>query len=100
MFLDKSTKHSVNYLFPFLYPEWSVGEWFYLKRLSLNLFYDQLSGERLTRKLQFESQGVELWLDSHFVRNTFGIQWGLRYSRPKNDDANLELFLNTGLASF
>jgi hypothetical protein len=100
VFLEKSTKHSVNYLFPLLYPEWSVGEWFYLKRLSLNLFYDQLTGERLSRHLQYESRGVELWLDSHFVRNAFGIQWGVRYSLPKNDEANFELFLNTGLASF
>lgn len=100
VFLDESTKHSLNYLFPLFYPEWSAGEWFYLKRLSLNFFYDQLTGERLGRRLETDSQGVELWLDSHFVRNSLGFQWGVRYSRPKNDDPNIELFLNTGIASF
>ncbi len=100
VFLEKSTKQSLNYLLPVAYPEWNAGEWFYVKRLSLNLFYDHLEGTRLNRNLTFESQGIELWVDSHFFRNSFNIQWGLRYSRPKLEEESVELFLNTGVASF
>ena len=99
-FLEEMSKESYNYTFPIAYPEWNLGEWVYLKRLSLNLFYDRVQGERLNRDFLFESHGVELWLDTHFVRNALNIQWGIRYNRPNLDEESIELFLNTGVASF
>jgi hypothetical protein len=99
-FLEEMSKQSYNYTFPLAYPEWSLGEWLYVKRLSLNMFYDRIEGERFKRSYTFESHGAELWLDTHFVRNAFNIQWGIRYNRPNLADESIEIFLNTGVASF
>lgn len=101
-FMEKRTKTSVNYAFPILYTDWSLSRYFYLRRLSMNLFYDNAWGNRYGRRVRFESSGTELWFDSNFLRNRFPIQWGIRYSHPssKREDPSVELFLNLGVTAF
>ncbi len=101
-FFEERYKSSLNYLLPIAYPEWSLGRYLYLKRLSLNLFYDNLWGQRLGAEERFESIGSELWLDTHLARNALNLQWGVRYAVPRRRDeaASLSLFLNTGVGSF
>ena len=99
-FLEQKTQTSVNYLAPIAYPDWNLSRFFFLKRLSLNLFHDNIHGRRYGNERRYESLGAELWLDSHFVRNFIPIQWGVRYARPVNDEEAVELFLNTGVAAF
>lgn len=101
-FLEKRTKTSANYVFPLCYPDWNLGRYFYLKRISLNAFHDNTWGTRYGRARRFETAGTELWFDSHFLRNSFPIQWGVRYAHPTTDDEDdsVELFLNLTTTEF
>lgn len=102
-FMQKRTKTSVNYALPLWYPDWNLSRYFYLKRISLNLFHDNTWGDRYAlHDARYESRGAELWFDSHFVRNAFPIQWGVRYSSPvrRGYTDSAELFLNLGVTTF
>lgn len=100
LFLENLQKSSVNYAFPLAYPEWAAGRYYYLKRLSLNLFYDNTWGHHYGASRRFESRGAELWIDNHLVRNAFGFQWGIRYNWPLGANDNWDIFLNTGVLSW
>ncbi len=99
-FLERANRTSANYAFPLAYPDWRLTHWLYLKRVSFNAFHDNLWGQRYLNGVRYESRGGELWFDTHFLRNAFPLQWGVRYSVPtdRHEDPSVELFLNTGLS--
>lgn len=90
-------KRSFNYLAPIAKPDYRLKDYFYLKRVSANIFYDAIDRRLLNFQSVQESAGLELWLESHFFRNMIPINWGIRYSRLLgNYNTNeLGLFLNS-----
>lgn len=83
----RSTRFSVNYHFPLLYPEFGVGQIIYLLRIRSNLFYDHLEAKSLRtgRRFPFRSAGVELFFDTRFW-NQIPMSFGVRYSRLLDND--------------
>lgn len=78
------TAFRVNYHFPLFYPDWSVGPLIYLKRVTLNGFYDGAYGFTNTDNYKSEnyihSTGLEIRFDFHVMRFFPKINAGLRYS--------------------
>jgi len=76
-FSPEQTKLSSNYSLPIAYPEFSLGPYAYLKRLSVNGFYDYM---KLSPQDLYRSYGGELMFETHFFRLPFLIKFGLRLS--------------------
>lgn len=69
---------SVNYKFPFLYPDLKIGPFAYFKRVKANLFYDHAYyGEEGTDHL-FNSIGADLTADMHLIRFLLPLDLGIR----------------------
>jgi hypothetical protein len=71
---------SVNYGLPLLYPEISLGGYFYLKRIKTNLFYDHGLGITDGDKTLYQSGGFELLFDHHWFLLPIEFEVGWRYS--------------------
>jgi hypothetical protein len=103
-FLSEFTKYSGNYLFPISYPDWNLSRYLYLKRMSLNLFYDELSGVYSNFSYKAASTGLETILEMNFLRLTTPISVGFRGNYVLNGYANkkvsYEIFLTSILGSF
>ncbi len=75
-----------NYKFPVFYPDLSLGSVVYLKRMKMNLFYDMtlgwtgpgLTGWHDPGISVYQSTGVELTFDFHFLRFYAPIEMGVR----------------------
>ena len=103
VFLQEFTKYSGNYALPLAYPDWNWSRYFYLKRLSLNLFYDSLNGRYRTFNYRASSFGWEVLLDTNFLRIALPVSWGVRGSYVQEgleQDQNYEIFLNSLLGVF
>jgi Tol biopolymer transport system component len=70
------TKFSANYTFPFLYPDLSIGQLAYIKRLSGNFFSDYGRVGELT----YRSAGVELLFDLGVLHFPQTLRAGVRYA--------------------
>ena len=71
------TKASVTYGFPLFYPDWALGQFLYIKRVSANLFYDY---GRVDETL-YRSTGVEAVFDLnvfHFPTLRAGVRYPYR----------------------
>lgn len=102
-FLQEFTKYSANYLLPLFYPDWNLSRYIYLKRVSLNLFYDELNGRYLTSHYRAASYGWETTFELNFLRIFLPFSIGLRGSyilEGLEKDQNYEVFLSTALGSF
>jgi hypothetical protein len=103
VFLQEFTKYSGNYSLPLAYPDWNWSRYFYLKRLSLNLFYDSLIGRYNAFEYRASSFGWEVLFDTNFLRIALPISWGVRGSYVQEGlerDQNYEIFLNSLLGVF
>ncbi|MES2526088.1 MAG: hypothetical protein V4598_03340 [Bdellovibrionota bacterium] len=103
VFLQEFTKYSGNYTMPLAYPDWNWSRYFYLKRLSLNLFYDTLNGRYRNFNYKASSYGWEVLFDTNFLRIALPITWGVRGSYVQEgleQDQNYEIFLNSLLGVF
>ncbi len=102
IFLDEFRKYSANYLMPLFYPEWQVSRYAYLKRLSLNLFFDEAYGRYQSSDNYRASTGWELLFDTHFFRIfipfTLGVRGSYLLSGHKQDQ--YEVFVTTMGGSF
>ncbi len=78
-------KTGFDYTLPIFYPEWSLGGWFYLKRIKLNLFYDYGLNLENEKTKPIRSAGAEVWLDQHWFSLPLEIEGGLRYSFRQED---------------
>lgn len=96
---EKIKAISFDYLFPIAYPDFSLGSLVYIKRISVNPYFDyaensypaRKSGVLYTQQDYLRSTGVELFLDVHFFRTKYPFRlkftqgWvGSRFS-PFND---------------
>ena len=71
---------SLNYKFPFLYPDLKIGSLLYIQRLKANYFYDYAIGKTNFITTQYRSTGVELTSDMNVARFLFPIDTGIRAS--------------------
>jgi hypothetical protein len=98
LFLDESRKYSGNYLLPMFYPDWHLSRYAYLKRISMNLFFDEMSGKYRSYHYHAASTGWEVLLDTHLLRIFVPITLGVRGSYVLYGDEkknNYELFFTT-----
>jgi hypothetical protein len=77
-------KLGVNYHMPIAYPDWGVGNIFFIQRVRTNLFYDHNSARarlngRLTN-ITNRSTGTEVFFDGK-IWNALDGSIGFRYSR-------------------
>jgi len=80
-FIDENSLacFAVNYKFPFAYPDYSLGSVAYFKRIKANLFYDKGLGKTDGESHAFQSAGIELTSDLHFLRLVFPLDLGFRF---------------------
>ena len=63
---------SVDYLFPLAYPDMAIGSLTYIKRLSVDLFFDKaINSYPLVKQQNLQSLGFEVNLDLHFFRTRY-----------------------------
>jgi len=77
---DNLESISLNYKFPFLYPDLRIGSLLYFQRLKANLFYDYAIGKTNFVTTQYRSTGIEITSDMNVVRFLFPIDAGVRAS--------------------
>lgn len=102
-FLQEFTKYSANYLMPLFYPDWNWSRYLYVKRISLNLFYDELNGRVDTATYHAASLGWEAIFEMHLLRIFLPFSVGVRGSYILDGlekDQNYEIFLATVLGTF
>ena len=102
-FLQEFTKYSGNYLMPLYYPDFNLSRYVYFKRLSLNLFYDELNGRYGSFHYRAASAGWETVFELNLLRLVVPISFGLRGSYildGKEKDDNYEIFLTSVLGTF
>jgi hypothetical protein len=102
-FLTEFTKYSANYTFPLAYPEWYWPRYLYLKRIYMNLFYDNLNGRFTRSPYNASSAGWESVFEINFLRIVLPLQLGVRGSYPitgKQKTNNYELFIASTLGEF
>ncbi len=102
-FLQEFVKYSGNYLLPLFYPDWNLSRYLYLKRVTLNLFYDELSGRYRTFDYRAASTGWETILELHLARIFLPLSLGVRGSyvlEGAEKEQNYELFLASVLGTF
>ena len=98
IFLDESRKYSGNYLLPVFYPDWHLSRYAYFKRISMNVFYDDMSGNYRSYQYHAASTGWEVLLETHLLRIFIPITLGIRGSYVLHGDEtknNYEFFFTT-----
>lgn len=69
---EKYRGFSVDYLFPLVYPDMAIGSLAYIKRLSVDLFFDRaVNSYPLVKQQNLQSLGFEVNLDLHFFRTRY-----------------------------
>ena len=98
---DELYSFAVNYKFPLFYPDASIGQLIYFKRIKLNLFYDQAFGFIDDIKSNYNSCGAELTSDFHLFNFPFLIDAGLRtIYLPKQEKFKTEFLISIDFSRF
>jgi hypothetical protein len=109
---NKMYSLAIDYKFPFLYPDFSLGKMVYFKRLKSALFYDYawLSVPAVDKKgniylnyhqMDMKSLGVELTSDLHILRFYAPFEIGFRtVYRPDFQDFQFNLLLSVNFNGF
>ena len=103
VFLDELVKYSANYTLPVWYADVHWSSYVYLKRLMLNLFYDELHGNFRGLQYHTASAGWEVLFETNFLRIFLPITFGVRGSYVMDGfkrDNNYEFFLQQALGVF
>ena len=88
-------KGSFNYALPLLYPDLNIFHLMYLKRFSLNTFFDYFTGFQNDNTYLFRSLGAEFTSETGFLSNSnLMVDLILRYSyRIETKDNNFEFYI-------
>jgi hypothetical protein len=103
IFLQEFKKYSANYYMPLFYPDYNLSRYLYFKRISLNLFYDELSGRYYSIPYKAASAGWEAIFEMSFLRLMLPVSIGLRGSYVIDGierENNYEIFLASVLGTF
>lgn len=83
-------KLGVNYHIPLFYPDWGIGNIFFIQRIRTNVFYDY--GSALTKfvggtvaEVKSRSTGTEIYFDTK-IWNSLPVSVGVRYARLLDKD--------------
>lgn len=98
-----------DYIMPLMNPDFNIRGVMYLKRITMNLFFDyskasqqlQVSetGERIKKTMNFKSFGTELRAELHPFRFVFPVSLGYRYAYIPNTKKHYhEVLFSAGLA--
>ncbi len=101
--MQELTKYSANYLVPLFYPDFNLSRYVYLRRVTLNLFYDELKGGVGGFNYRAASTGWETIFEMSFLRIKFPLSLGIRGSyvlEGLEKKQNYELFLASTLGTF
>jgi len=91
-------KITANYAFPLATPDFDIWGLYYLRRLTVNTFFDSTKIESNSLNTTFNSTGLELEFESVFLRK-IPINFGVRYAHKLKFKSNVgELYLATSLA--
>lgn len=103
MMNNRMSSWKINYKFPLLNPDWSVGSLVYVKRITCNAFYDYAQGNyelvrasdqtRLNRTFELNSLGGELLSETHLLQFLIPFQIGYRYAWLREERAHTHEFL-------
>lgn len=77
---------SADYGFPIAYPDFSLGPFFYLKRIMGNMFYDHGIGRDGGDNIAYNSAGAELSAEFNIFSLPFPLDLGVRYSYRLSDN--------------
>jgi hypothetical protein len=86
-----------NYFFPMMYPDWDLGNWYYLRRVFGNVFFDTTAVTGAQSEATLNSYGAEMQFESKFFRiipMTFGVRV---LQRLLDDSVRGEAFLSSSL---
>jgi len=98
---DEMSSFSANYKFPVFYPDFSLTSLAYLKRVKANLFYDFATGNHAGYSKNYQSAGMELFVDMHVLRFLAPIELGYRLIYlPDYGDFNSEFLFSINLYAF
>lgn len=103
VFLQELRKYSANYTLPLFYPDYNLSRYIYFKRISMNLFYDELNGRYYSIPYKAASAGWEAIFEMNFVRIFIPFSIGVRGSYVLDGlekENNYEVFLATVLGTF
>ncbi|MGE5086901.1 MAG: hypothetical protein ACM3MG_11415, partial [Bacillota bacterium] len=90
-------KLSGNYVFPMMYPDWDLGNWYYLRRVYGNVFFDSTVVTGTQREATLNSYGAEMQFESKFFR-IIPMNFGVRVlQRLLDDSVQGEAFLSSSL---
>lgn len=80
-------KLGVNYNFPLFYPDFGLGNIFFIQRIRANVFYDYTAGKKApsSREIINRSTGCEIYFDTK-LWNALPASLGVRYSRLLDTD--------------
>lgn len=83
-------KATLNYAFVLGYPEKSLSDWVYFRRIAMNLFFDHTNAEDIAfGKRELNSIGVEFtFLNNYFRKKLLLFDLGLRFSHRYLDSKN------------
>jgi hypothetical protein len=90
---DELQSISLNYKFPFLYPDLKIGSLLYFKRFKANLFYDYSKGKTDNVSQEYNSTGIEITSDLNVVRFLFPVDMGFRATYLPNSKKQVYEFL-------
>ncbi len=91
-------KVTSNYFFPVSYPDANIPNWFYLKRLYANLFYDSTIVNGMASKEKLNSYSAEILFESKVLR-ILPLTFGYRTGYLERDEKSFgDLFLATDLS--
>jgi len=75
---DELTITSLNYSFPLLYPDKSLGSLIYAKRLKANIFMDYSILSYKNQQTGLFTYGVDILLDAHLFKMPMPFEFGVR----------------------
>ena len=107
---DQLYSFGIDYVAPLLYPDLSLGKFFFMKRLRSSLFYDfaHLTGSiygddgavQGDYSINLKSFGLELTADGHFLRLTVPVSIGVRsIYMPDFSEFRTEFLLSVSFGS-
>ena len=83
-----------DYTFPIIYPDLDIQAVAYLKRVYAQLYYDHATGKNSNNQKQlYNSAGVEIYTDWHFLSLIPNFRLGLRSTYRFKDNQNVFEFL-------
>jgi len=78
LYYNDMLSFKADYIFPVLYPDFSVSSLMYIKRIRAAVFYDYARGKTGNISNNFSSTGIDLRLDVHIFRFISPFDLGLR----------------------